>query len=67
MQRNPASPPTTRARASEKKQAAAGRKRVPALSTSDEAALASITTSGQFTLDKVLNMYAGVRRLRDQK
>jgi hypothetical protein len=37
------------------------------LSAEEEAVLSSITTSGQFTLEKVSKMYAGVRRLRDQK
>ncbi|MCV2355349.1 hypothetical protein LNV09_14440 [Paucibacter sp. B2R-40] len=36
-------------------------------SADEEAVLSSITSSEEFTLGTVLNMYAGVQRLRDEK
>jgi hypothetical protein len=41
--------------------------KTPELSAEEEAVLSGIATSGQFTLKNVSKMYAGMRRLRDQK
>jgi isoaspartyl peptidase/L-asparaginase-like protein (Ntn-hydrolase superfamily) len=40
---------------------------VSGLSASDEGVLASITSSGGFTPEKVKDRYCGVQRLRNQK
>lgn len=37
------------------------------LSSDEEAFLSGVTASGQFTLDKVKSMYAGVERIRRVK
>ena len=67
MQRYSVTTFTTRAPASTGKQVRKRRERPRVLTDVEEAVLSSITTSGEFTLEKVSNMYAGVRRLRDQK
>lgn len=68
MQRYSVTTFTTRAIASTEKQVAGRREQpVPALTAVEEAVLSGITTSGEFTLEKAANMYAGVRRLRPQK
>lgn len=40
---------------------------VPVLSDDEEKLVSGITTSEQFTLGRTLNMYAGVRSLRNPK
>lgn len=39
----------------------------PPIPPEEEAVLSGITESGQFTLEKAVNMYAGIRRLRSPK